>query len=94
MAAARAQSRRLQLDTLVQRSPRFARQSRAEQIGTLLSFERLCDAIVEGEFERLEADPASAIALLQGIVGALWNEPLLGDEASWTAPVGDIEGIS
>jgi AcrR family transcriptional regulator len=70
VATAREASRRRQLDAVRRRAPAFADLPVAAQIGTLLAFERLCDAVVEGEFERLGAEPDAAIDLLAGIAGA------------------------
>ena len=68
VAAARAQSRRRQLDAIGARIPAFAERPAAVQAATLLTFERLCDATVEGEFERLGVETDAAVALLTDIV--------------------------
>ena len=64
LADARAASRRRQLDGLGKRFPAFGTLSAGAQAARLLSFERLFDAIVEGEFERLGVADAEAEALL------------------------------
>lgn len=70
VAEARAASRRRQLDGLRDRAPDFAKQSPALQAGALLTFERLCDALVEGEFERLGVDMDEAVRLLANLIRA------------------------
>ena len=68
VAAARAQSRRRQLEAIAARIPAFAERPAAVQAATLFTFERLCDAVVEGEFERLGVEGDAAVALLTDIV--------------------------
>ena len=74
MAAARAASRLRQLEAIRLREPGFAKRSVTAQIGVLLAFERLCDAIVEGEFERLGAGQEEAIELLARLVRAATSD--------------------
>ncbi|WP_158272186.1 MULTISPECIES: TetR/AcrR family transcriptional regulator [unclassified Caulobacter] len=73
VAAARAASRSRQLEAVRQRVPAFAARSPAAQIAVLFTFERLCDAVVEGEFERLgveaEAVVQELVALAEGFGG-------------------------
>ena len=68
VAAARAQSRRRQLEAIAARIPAFAERPAAVQAATLFTFERLCDAVVEGEFQRLGVEGDAAVALLTDIV--------------------------
>jgi len=68
VADARALSRRRQLDAIGARIPAFAARPTAVQAATLLTFERLCDATVEGEFERLGVEADAAVALLIDII--------------------------
>ncbi len=74
VAAARAASRLRQLEAIRLREPGFAKRSVTAQIGVLLAFERLCDAIVEGEFERLGAGQEEAIELLARLVRAATSD--------------------
>ena len=53
MAKARAASRHRQIEAIGQRLPGYARRPRADQVARLLTFERLCDGLVDGDFKRL-----------------------------------------
>ena len=70
VAAARAASRRRQLEAVCRRAPAFADQPVAAQIAGLLVFERLCDAVIEGEFERLGAERDDAVRVLSELARA------------------------
>ena len=53
VGAARAEARRGQMAAIAARSPAYARLAVADQLASLLRLERLCDAVADGEFERL-----------------------------------------
>jgi AcrR family transcriptional regulator len=53
MAKARASSRHRQIEAICRRLPGYARRPRADQVARLLTFERLCDGLVDGDFKRL-----------------------------------------
>jgi AcrR family transcriptional regulator len=66
MAKARASSRHRQIEAICRRLPNFARQPRADQVARLLTFERLCDGLVEGDFKRLGVAESDVFQLLTG----------------------------
>ena len=64
IAKARAASRHRQIEAICKRLPNFARQPRVKQVARLLTFERLCDALVEGDFRRLGVAESDVLRLL------------------------------
>lgn len=61
VAESRAASRRSQLEEIGQRWPAFASLSLPERVALVLTFERLSDAIAEGEFEALGVSEGEGI---------------------------------
>jgi AcrR family transcriptional regulator len=64
MAKARAASRHRQIEAICRRLPNYARQPRVDQVARLLTFERLCDGLVEGDFKRLGVADRDVFRLL------------------------------
>ncbi len=64
MAKSRASSRHRQIEAICQRLPNFARRPRVDQVARLLTFERLCDGLVEGDFKRLGVADSDVSRLL------------------------------
>jgi len=64
MAKARATSRDRQIEATCRRLPNYARLPRADQVARLLTFERLCDGLVEGDFKRLGVAERDVLRLL------------------------------
>jgi AcrR family transcriptional regulator len=64
MAKARAASRHRQIEAICRRLPNYARQPRVDQVARLLTFERLCDGLVEGDFKRLGVAESEVFRLL------------------------------
>lgn len=62
VAAARATTRKAQIETLARTSQKFAARAQADQAAALLTIERLCDAIADGDYDALGVTPADARA--------------------------------
>lgn len=62
VGAARAAARHAQISALAQGSQKFAARTLAEQSAILLTIERLCDAVADGDYEALGVPPAEARA--------------------------------
>lgn len=75
VGAARAEARRAQMASIAARSPAYARLGAADQLAGLLRLERLCDAMVDGEFERLGIpDVAARQTIVQAISDTLYGQ--------------------
>lgn len=64
VGAARSRARLQQVELLAGRHEGFARLNVAEQLATVLTFERLCDAVADSEFVKCGVDDASARAVI------------------------------
>jgi AcrR family transcriptional regulator len=64
LAKARASSRDRQIEAICRRLPNYALLPRADQVARLLTFERLCDGLVEGDFKRLGVVDSDVLRLL------------------------------
>ncbi len=62
VGAARAAARLTQIEALARNSQKFAARSFADQCAALLTIERLCDAVADGDYDALGVAPAEAKA--------------------------------
>ena len=69
---ARAQVRLTQIAAMRTRSAAFAAIDVADQVATLLTIERICDAAADGELERLGVSEAETKALVAQMVNKLF----------------------
>jgi AcrR family transcriptional regulator len=68
VGAARAKARVTQIALIKSRSNAFSSLKLADQVATLLTIERMCDAAADGELERLGVDEIDAKALIVQMV--------------------------
>ena len=74
VGAARAAMRRSQLRAIADKNPAFGKRGEAGQLATLLTIERLCDAIADGEFAACGVSDDAAMVELLNIVGRFGDD--------------------